>query len=138
MTPETLWWAGFIGFVLAMLALDLGVFHREPHAIKMREALTWTGVWVTLSLLLGLGIYTGWIGSYAADERHTAALEFLTAYLIEVSLSIDNVFVFALLFNYFRVPPLYRHRVLFWGILGALVMRAAMIFAGVALLHAFH
>ncbi len=67
----------------------------------MREALTWTGVWVTLSLLLGLGIYTGWIGSYAADERHTAALEFLTAYLIEVSLSIDNVFVFALLFNYF-------------------------------------
>ncbi len=138
MTPETLWWAGFIVFVLAMLALDFGVFHREPHAITMREALTWTGVWVTLSLLLGLGIYTGWIGSYAADERHTAALEFLTGYLIEVSLSIDNVFVFALLFNYFHVPPLYRHRVLFWGILGALVMRAAMIFAGVALLHAFH
>ena len=137
-TPETLWWAGFIAFVLAMLALDLGVFHRKAHEVKMREALTWTGVWVTLSLLFNLGIYLGWIGSYAAAARPQAALEFLTGYLIEVSLSVDNVFVFALLFNYFHVPPLYRHHVLFWGILGALVMRAAMIFAGVALLHSFH
>lgn len=136
--PETFWWICFIAFVLAMLALDLGVFHRDAHEVTMREALTWTGVWVTLSLLLGVGIYVGWIGSYAADLRHNAAVEYLTGYLIEVSLSVDNVFVFALLFNYFHVPPLYRHRVLFWGILGALVMRAAMIFAGVALLHAFH
>ena len=136
--PETFWWICFIAFVLAMLALDLGVFNRDAHEVKMREALTWTGVWFTLSLLLGVGIYVGWIGSYAADLRHNAAVEYLTGYLIEVSLSVDNVFVFALLFNYFHVPPLYRHRVLFWGIPGALVMRAAMIFAGVALLHAFH
>ena len=139
MTPETLWWAGFLGFVLALLALDLGVFHRKAHEVKLREALAWTGVWVSLALLFGLGIHLGWIGAYAGEAaRQQAALEYLTGYLIEVSLSVDNVFVFALLFSYFHVPPLYRHRVLFWGILGALVMRAAMIFAGVALLHTFH
>ena len=139
MTPESLWWAGFLGFVLALLALDLGVFHRKAHEVKLREALAWTGVWVSLALLFGLGIHLGWIGAYAGEvARQQAALEYLTGYLIEVSLSVDNVFVFALLFSYFHVPPLYRHRVLFWGILGALVMRAAMIFAGVALLHTFH
>jgi tellurite resistance protein TerC len=136
---EALGWAGFIVFVLAMLALDLGVFHRKAHEVKMKEALIWTCVWVTLALLLNLGIYLGFVGGYTAPEaRSQAALEYLTGYLIEVSLSIDNVFVFALLFSYFKVPPLYRHRVLFWGILGALVMRAFMIFAGVALLHRFH
>ena len=139
MTPETFWWVGFALFVFAMLALDLGVFHRKAHIIKLPEALAWTVIWVTLALLFNLGIYAGWIGPYAgAEMRHEAALEFLTGYLIEVSLSVDNVFVFALLFNYFGVPPSYRHRVLFWGILGALVMRAAMIFAGVALLRNFH
>ena len=139
MTPETFWWASFLGFVFALLALDLGVFHRKAHEVKVREALAWTGVWVSLALLFGLGIHLGWIGAYAGvAARQQAALEYLTGYLIEVSLSVDNVFVFALLFSYFRVPPLYRHRVLFWGILGALVMRAAMIFAGVALLHSFH
>jgi tellurite resistance protein TerC len=122
-----------------MLALDLGVFHRKAHSVKMREALIWTAVWVSLALLFNLGIYLGWIGSYASPgERHYAALEFLTGYLIEVSLSVDNVFVFALLFKYFHVPARYQHRVLFWGILGALIMRAMMIFAGVALLHSFH
>jgi tellurite resistance protein TerC len=135
---ETVWWAGFLLFVLAMLALDLGVFHRKAHAVSMREAVVWTCVWVTLSLLLGVGIYLGWIGSYADGARQTAALEYFTGYLIEVSLSVDNVFVFALLFSYFHVPPPYRHRVLFWGILGALIMRGVMIFAGVAILKSFH
>jgi tellurite resistance protein TerC len=139
MTPEALWWLGFVGFVLAMLALDLGVFHRTNHEVKLREALTWTAVWVTLALLFGLGIYLGWIGAYqGAEARQQATLEYITGYVIELSLSIDNVFVFALLFSYFQVAPPYRHRVLFWGILGALVTRAAMIFAGVALLHRFH
>jgi tellurite resistance protein TerC len=136
---ETVWWAGFVAFVVAMLALDLGVFHRQAHTVKMREALTWTATWISLALLFNLGIYLGWIGSYEGTEaQHSAAVEFLTGYLIEVSLSVDNVFVFALLFKFFRVRPIYQHRVLFWGILGALVMRAVMIFAGVALLHRFH
>jgi tellurite resistance protein TerC len=139
MTPETFWWVVFALFVLAMLALDLGVFHRKAHAVRLPEALAWTGVWVSLALLFNLGIYLGWIGPYAGGEaRQEAALEFLTGYVIEVSLSVDNVFVFALLFSYFGVPANYRHRVLFWGILGALVMRAAMIFAGIALLQSFH
>lgn len=139
MTIELLWWAGFGAFVLTMLVLDLGVFHRKAHEAKMREALTWSGTWVGLSLLFNLGIYLGWIGAYAgAAARQQAALDFLTSYVIEYSLSVDNVFVFAVLFSYFAVPPVFQHKVLFWGILGALVMRAAMIFAGIALLHAFH
>jgi tellurite resistance protein TerC len=139
MTIELLWWACFGAFVLAMLALDLGVFHRKAHELKMREALTWSGTWVGLSLLLNLGIYVGWIGAYAGvAARQQAALDFLTSYVIEYSLSVDNVFVFAVMFSYFAVPPVFQHKVLFWGILGALVMRAAMIFAGIALLHAFH
>lgn len=139
MTIELLWWAGFGAFVLTMLALDLGVFHRKAHEAKMREALTWSGTWVGLSLLFNLGIYLGWIGAYAgAAARQQAALDFLTSYVIEYSLSVDNVFVFAVMFSYFAVPPVFQHKVLFWGILGAFVMRAAMIFAGIALLHAFH
>lgn len=139
MTIELLWWAGFGAFVLTMLALDLAVFHRKAHEAKMREALTWSGTWVGLSLLFNLGIYLGWIGAYAgAAARQQAALDFLTSYVIEYSLSVDNVFVFAVMFSYFAVPPVFQHKVLFWGILGAFVMRAAMIFAGIALLHAFH
>ena len=139
MTIELLWWAGFGAFVLTMLALDLGVFHRKAHEAKMSEALTWSGTWVGLSLLFNLGIYLGWIGAYAgAAARQQAALDFLTSYVIEYSLSVDNVFVFAVMFSYFAVPPVFQHKVLFWGILGAFVMRAAMIFAGIALLHAFH
>jgi tellurite resistance protein TerC len=134
-----IWWIGFNVFVLAMLALDLGVFHRKAHEVRVREALTWTGVWVGLAMIFNLGLYLGWWGGYAAgDARHTAALTFLTGYVIEKSLSVDNVFVFALLFGYFHIPPIYQHRVLFWGILGALVMRAILIFAGVALLTTFH
>jgi tellurite resistance protein TerC len=133
------WWAAFVTFVVAMLALDLGVFHRRAHIVKMSEALGWTVTWITLALLFNLGIYMGWIGSYVTPAaQHEAGVEFLTGYLVELSLSVDNVFVFALLFKFFQVPAVFQHRVLFWGILGALIMRAIMIFAGVALLHRFH
>ncbi len=130
--PETsLWlWAGFNLFILAMLALDLGVFHRKSHEISVREATVWSLVWVSLALLFNAGLW------YFRGSQ--PALEFLTGYLIEKSLSIDNIFVIALIFSYFSVPAKYQHRVLFWGILGALVMRAAFIFAGTALLAQFH
>ncbi|MCC6234346.1 MAG: TerC family protein [Verrucomicrobiales bacterium] len=127
---ETLWlWIGFNVFILAMLALDLGVFHRKSHIVSLRESLTWTAVWVVLAMLFNLGVW-----HYAGS---TKALEFFTGYLIEKSLSVDNVFVFALLFSYFAVPPTYQHKVLFWGILGALVMRAIMIAVGAALITKF-
>lgn len=116
-------------FVLAMLALDLGVFHREAHVVTLKESLTWTTVWVTLALLFNVGIWY-----YAGAQK---GLEFFTGYLIEKSLSVDNIFVFALLFSYFAVPPKFQHQLLFWGILGALVMRAVMIGAGVALITRF-
>jgi tellurite resistance protein TerC len=120
----------FLLFVLAMLALDLGVFHRRAHAVHVREALAWSGFWITLALLFNLLIYF-WQGK-------ALALQFFTGYLIEKSLSIDNIFVFLLIFRYFRVPAAYQHRVLFWGILGALVMRGLFIAAGITLLERFH
>jgi tellurite resistance protein TerC len=123
-------WAGFIAFVLAMLALDLGVFHRKAHVIGFREALTWSVVWVGLAVLFNVGVWV-WFGPQKG-------LEFATGYLIEKSLSVDNVFVFAVLFSAFAVPAQYQHRVLFWGILGALVMRAIFIFAGAAAITQFH
>lgn len=123
-------WIGFTAFILAMLALDLGVFHRKAHAIRVREALLWSILWVTLALLFNAGVYV-WFG----PER---ALEFLTGYLIEKALSVDNLFVFLVLFSYFAVPASLQHRVLFWGIVGALVMRAGFIMAGAALLQTFH
>jgi len=127
---ESIWlWVGFNVFVLAMLALDLGVFHRKAHVVSLRESLTWTFVWIGLALVFNLGVW-----HYAGS---TKALEFFTGYLIEKSLSVDNVFVFALLFSYFAVPPLFQHKVLFWGILGALIMRAIMIVAGAALIAKF-
>ena len=127
---ESIWlWVGFNVFVLAMLALDLGVFHRKAHVVSLKESLTWTVVWVGLALAFNAGVW-----HYAGS---TKALEFFTGYLIEKSLSVDNVFVFALLFSYFAVPPLYQHKVLFWGILGALIMRAIMIVAGAALITKF-
>ncbi len=122
-------WIGFLAFVFAMLAIDLGVFHRKSHEVGVKEALIWTGVWIALALLFNYGIYL-----YMGKEK---ALEFLAGYLIEKSLSVDNLFVFIMLFTYFNVPPKYQHKVLFWGILGALVMRAIFIFAGVALLANF-
>lgn len=123
------WWVGFNLFVLAMLAMDLGIFNRKAHVISMREALTWTVVWITMALIFNYGVYV-FMGP-------TKGVEFLTGYLIEKSLSVDNVFVFSVIFTYFGVPREYQHRVLFWGILGALVMRAAMIFLGVALIQEF-
>ncbi len=127
---DTLWlWLGFNLFVLAMLALDLGVFHRKAHVVTLRESMSWTVVWVGLALVFNLGVWHN-----MGPER---GLEFFTGYVIEKSLSVDNVFVFALLFSYFAVPPLYQHKVLFWGILGALIMRAIMIFLGAALIAKF-
>jgi tellurite resistance protein TerC len=130
MWHEVLLWVVFNLFVLAMLALDLGVFHRKGHAIQIREALAWSAMWIALSLLFNLGIYV-WHGS-------VPALEFLTGYLLEYSLSIDNIFVFLMLFTYFRVPYRHQHKVLFWGILGALIMRVLFIIMGVTLIQKFH
>ena len=131
MTQDRLFlWVAFNVFVLGMLALDLAVFHRKAHAVSLREALAWSIVWISLALIFNLGIYYVW-----GEEK---ALEFLTGYLIEKSLSVDNLFVFLVIFSYFAVPAMYQHRVLFWGILGALVMRAIFIAAGAALLTAFH
>jgi len=123
-------WIGFTVFVLAMLALDLGVFHRKAHEVKTREALLWSILWIGLALVFNAGIYF-WFG----PER---ALEFFTGYLIEKALSVDNLFVFLVLFSYFAVPAQLQHRVLFWGIVGALLMRAGFIAAGSALIREFH
>src|SRR5690606_26325344 len=117
-------------FVLAMLALDLGVFHRKAHVVSVKEAALWSAFWIALSLLFNYGIYH-FMG-------RQAGLEFLTGYLIEKALSVDNIFVFVLIFSYFAVPAKYQHRVLFWGILGALVMRGTMIGAGAFLIQRFH
>jgi tellurite resistance protein TerC len=129
MTDSPWLWIGFNAFVLCMLALDLGVFHRKAHVVTFKESMAWTVVWVSLALLFNLAI-----AHFMGPEK---GLEFFTGYVIEKSLSVDNVFVFALLFSYFAVPPLYQHKVLFWGILGALVMRAIMIFLGAALIERF-
>lgn len=128
---DQIWvWIGFNVFVLAMLALDLGVFHRQAHEVSIREAAAWSTVWVLLALTFNYGIYR-FLG-------RQPALEFLTGYLIEKALSVDNIFVFILIFSYFKVPARYQHRVLFWGILGALLMRGGMIAAGAFLLARFH
>ena len=123
-------WIGFTLFVLALLALDLGVFHRKAHEVTTREALWWSAIWISLALLFNVGI-TYWFGR----ER---GMEFLTGFLIEKALAVDNIFVFAVVFSTFAVPPALQHRVLFWGILGALLMRAIFIAAGAALIHQFH
>ncbi|WP_161889587.1 TerC family protein [Pontibacter russatus] len=130
MEVNATFWIGFNLFVLLMLALDLGVFNRKAHVVSVKEALTWTGVWISLSLIFN-GLVYYWFGE-------TKAIEFLTGYLIEKSLSIDNIFVFVLVFGYFQIPAIYQHKILFWGILGALVMRVIFIFAGVALIQQFH
>ena len=130
MSETAILWGGFSFFVLGMLALDLGIFHRHAHVVKVREALTWTAVWITLAMAFNLFVY-----SYLGKEK---ALEFFTAYVIEKSLSIDNIFVMIMIFSYFHVPQEYQHKVLFWGILGALVMRVIFILAGIELIHKFH
>ena len=130
MDSQILLWVIFNIFVLGILALDLLVLHRKAHAVSLREALAWSCVWVSLALIFGIGIYF-----FRGGEK---ALEFLTGYVIEWSLSVDNLFVFLVIFSYFAVPSMYQHRVLFWGILGALVLRAIFIATGAALLANFH
>ncbi len=125
-----LFWILFNLFVLAMLALDLGVFHRRERAVKFREAAGWSVFWITLAALFAVGVYF-WRG-------RVTALEFTTGYLVEEALSVDNLFVFLLIFRYFQVPAQYQHKVLFWGIIGALIMRGLFIFAGVNLIQRFH
>jgi tellurite resistance protein TerC len=133
-------WAAFNLFVLFMLALDLGVFHRKSHVISAREALGWSVVWISLALVFNAGLFFYWDvlvpGSQYTSTQ--AALAFFTGYLLEKSLSVDNIFVFILIFSFFAVPAAYQHRVLFWGILGALLMRGVLIAAGAALLREFH
>jgi TerC family integral membrane protein len=127
MAEITCWhWVGFIACVLVFLALDLGVFHRHAHSVKFKEALIWTTVWFSLAMLFALGL--------RRLRGHHEALQFVTGYLVELSLSMDNVFVIALVFAYFRIPREYQHRVLYWGVLGALIMRGAMIGLGAALI----
>jgi len=123
-------WIGFLVFVCTMLALDLGVFHRHAHAVTTKEALGWSGVWIALALIFNVGLYF----LFGADH----ALQFTAGYLIEKALAIDNIFVFMVVFRTFAVPKTEQHRVLFWGVLGALVMRALFIFAGGAMLQRFH
>ncbi|HMW34638.1 TerC family protein [bacterium] len=130
MSNEVLMWIGFNVFVLLMLALDLGIFHKKSHSVGMKEALIWSGVWITLAMVFNIGVY-----HYMGSE---AAMQFLTGYVIEKSLSVDNIFVFVLIFSYFAVPAEYQHKVLFWGIIGALIMRAILIAVGAALISEFH
>jgi tellurite resistance protein TerC len=149
-TVQTLAWVGFNAMVIVMLALDLLVFHRKAHEIRMREAVGWSIVWVTLGLAFTIFVFFHYnhfydpataqagaeqLGSMTGED---AALKYLAGYVIEKSLSVDNLFVFLLIFRYFSVPASYQHRVLFWGILGALIFRAIFIFAGVALINQFH
>ncbi len=143
-------WLGFIVFILILLALDLGVFHRQAHAVKMREALGWSAVWVALGLLFAVFVYYGyehqWMGlgtvADAVDgqinDGRSATIKYLTGYVVEKSLSIDNIFVIAALFSFLAVPAIYQHRVLFWGVLSALVMRGLMIALGSRLVADFH
>ena len=130
MSPNTLGWIGFNLFVVALLAIDLGIVNRKTHVVSVREASVWVGIWITLAVAFGVGLYI--------IRGPDPALEYFTGYIIEYTLSVDNIFVFVLIFSYFAVPAAHQHRVLFWGILGALVMRGAMIVAGAALITRFH
>jgi tellurite resistance protein TerC len=138
LATSTIAWIGFCLFILVMLAVDLGVFNRRPHEISYKDAAIWSAIWIMLALIFA-GLLFGPLGwELFGTERHQKGLEFLTGYLIELSLSVDNLFVFLLIFSYFKVPPKYQHRVLFWGVLGALVMRVAMILVGTELIDRFH
>jgi tellurite resistance protein TerC len=143
-------YAGFLGLVFVFLALDLGVFNKKAHVVSVREAMAWSKVWMTMAMLFSVFIYYAydghWLGlgttvdpvDHILNDGTTAALKYLTGYLIELSLSVDNLFVIAVIFSSFGVPGIYQHRVLFWGILGALVMRGAMIGIGAVLIAKFH
>src|SRR5947199_1774825 len=138
LATSTLAWIGFCLFILVMLAIDLGVFNRRPHEITFKNAAVWSVIWIALALIFAALLFhpLGW--ELFGPERHRKGLEFLTGYLIELALSIDNLFVFLLIFSYFKVPSKYQHRVLYWGVLGALVMRITMIFLGTELIQHFH
>jgi tellurite resistance protein TerC len=143
-------WTGFFGFVLLLLALDLGVLHRKAHIVSMKEALLMSGVWIALGITFSVFVYYGyenhWLGLGASvdsvdgtiNNGQSATIKYLTGYVIEKSLSVDNIFVIAMVFGFFAVPAIYQHRVLFWGIIGALAMRAVMIVVGAALIAEFH
>jgi len=143
-------WIGFIAFVLLMLALDLGVFHRKSHVISVREALAWSAMWISMGLLFSVFVYFGydrqWMGlgtvvdavDGLTNNGAIATEKYLTGYVVEKSLSVDNIFVIAMIFSAFAVPPIYQHRVLFWGIIGALVLRGTMIGIGAKLIAEFH
>jgi tellurite resistance protein TerC len=136
---EPLWlWIGFTAFVLLLLGIDLGLFNRRAHAISYRQALGWSAVWITLALLFAGVIYWRRFAELGAHGAQDSVLKYLTGYIIELSLSVDNLFVFLLIFSYFKVPAKYQHRVLYWGVLGALVMRAVMIIVGATLIAKFH
>jgi tellurite resistance protein TerC len=130
MEESIYFWIGFFAFVLIMMALDLGIFHKKMQKVPVREAVIWTFIWVTLAMIFDIFLF------YQLGK--TKALEFLTGYVIEYSLSVDNIFVFILIFSFFRVDEKYQHKILFWGILGALIMRGIFIFSGVALISRFH
>lgn len=130
MSESVILWTAFNVFVLGMLALDLGVFHKRSEVITVKNALMWTGIWITLAMAFNVFVY------YYFGRQE--AIEFFTGYLIEKSLSVDNIFVIIMIFSYFHVPNAYQHKVLFWGILGALVMRVIFIFAGIELINRFH
>lgn len=143
-------WAIFLLFILAMLALDLGVFHRHSHVVSVREAMRWSAVWITLGLSFAIYVYFAYEGNWFGlglspdpvdgllNDGSIAAEKYVTGYIVEKSLSVDNIFVIAMIFSYFAVPAVYQHRVLFWGVLGALLMRGAMIGIGAALITRFH
>lgn len=143
-------WIGFIALVLVLLSLDLGVFHRKAHAVSIKEALIWSAVWIATAILFNVFVYFAYQHHWQGLGRtaslmhpeglsgHAAAVLFFTGYVIEKSLSVDNLFVIALIFGYFRIPAMYQHRVLFWGIVGALVMRGGMIWLGTTLIERFH
>src|SRR5437763_10085874 len=138
LATSTLAWVGFCAFILIMLAIDLGVFNRKPHEISYKNAAIWSAIWIALAMIFA-GLLFGPLGwELFGVARQQKALEFLTGYIIELSLSVDNLFVFLLIFSYFKVPPKYQHRVLYWGVLGALVMRVTMILAGTTLINRFH
>ena len=138
LASSVLAWIGFCIFIVLMLAIDLGVFNRRPHEIGYKNAALWSAVWVTLAGIFAALLFgpLGW--ELFGPARHQKALEFITGYVIELSLSIDNLFVFLLIFSYFKVPPKYQHRVLYWGVMGALVMRVLMIVVGTELIQHFH
>ncbi len=143
-------WTGFIGFVLLLLALDLGIFHRHAHVVKIKEALAWSVVWIMFGLAFSVFVYFGYERNWfelgtmpdsvdgSLNDGRSATIKYLTGYVVEKSLSVDNIFIIAMVFGFFAVPAIYQHRVLFWGILGALLMRGVMIAVGAALIAKFH